>query len=394
MVRLSEKLTGIANYPFAEIDKKIQDLHLQGVDVIDMGVGDPITFEVPQVVRNATIEYIQENPMAGYPSYEGAPWYRQAVAQWFRKRFGVELDPETEVTATIGSKEAIFNFHHALIDPKDIVLCPTPGYPPYHRGAVFAGGEVVFYPVAKENGFFPDFSQIPVSLLNRAKLLWLNHPHSPTGRVLTIGELRQIYTFAQKWGLIIASDEAYSELWYGTPPHSMLEVSKKGVIVFQSLSKRSAMTGYRIGFAAGDPELIAALRKVKTNIDSGAPNFVQAAAVAALQDESHVQAMRKEYLKRIQVLVDMFISLDFPVRRPEATIYLWQEIPKSLGVNAFMKKLLHPDVGVVAIPGYMLSEELVDGTNPGKDFVRFSVKKKKKKTKEAAKRIYAALQRL
>ena len=174
----------------------------------------------------------------------------------------------------------------------------------------------------------------------------------------------------------------------------MLEVSKKGVIVFQSLSKRSAMTGYRIGFAAGDPELIAALRKVKTNIDSGAPNFVQAAAVAALQDESHVQAMRKEYLKRIQVLVDMFISLDFPVRRPEATIYLWQEIPKSLGVKAFMKKLLHPDVGVVAIPGYMLAEDLPDGSNPGRDFVRFSVTATLKKIKEAAKRIYAALQRL
>ena len=393
MGKVAEKVINLPPYPFAEIDEKVRQLREEGVNVIDMGVGDPVSFDVPSFVREAAVNYIQEHPKAGYPSYEGAPWFREAVAQWFESRFGVKLDPHTQIAVAIGAKEAIFNFHHAVIDPSDVVLCPSPGYPPYSRGAIFADGEPVFYPVSKHSGYFPDVGMISPTLLNRTRLLWITQPHAPTGRVYTINELRQIYEFAQKWGFIVASDEAYSEIWFGSPPHSMLEVSTEGVIVFHSLSKRSAMTGYRIGFVAGDPELISAFKKVKMNVDSGAPEFIQAAAVAALSDEKHVSAMRSQYQKRMQAMVDAFAEIGFPVRRPEATIFLWQEVSPNLGVELFMEKLLSPAVGVVGIPGKLLAENLLDGTNPGRDFVRFALTPSTAKVEEAARRIQRAFKR-
>ena len=385
-IRFSDKIRSLPTYPFAEIEQKVSNLREQGKDVIDFGVGDP-DLEVPRLIRRAMHDYVEKNPWAGYPSYQGMRAFRQAAAKWFKQRFGVTLEPETEVASSIGSKEAVFNFHHAIINPGDYVLVPTPGYPPYSRGAGFCGANVYFYPVGPQNGWVPDFSAVPASVLNRTKLLWVCQPHAPTGKSLSLKQLKKIVDFAQKWGIVIASDEAYSEIWYNQPPHSMLEVSRDGVIVFQSLSKRSAMTGYRVGFVVGDERIVGAYKKTKTNIDSGTPEFVQAAAIAALGDETHVDVMRADYQKKMEILTDTFHSMGMEIRRPDATIFLWQKVPEGMTGIEFAQKLLDPDVAVVITPGEYLSDVLADGTNQGTGYCRFALVPTVERVKEAAKRI-------
>lgn len=388
--QISDKIQSLPTYPFAKIDRIVSGLRKQGLDVIDFGVGDPGVV-VPALIRQAMHDYVEANPGAGYPPYQGMPEFKQAVAQWFSKRFGVTLDPETEVASSIGSKEAVFNFHHAIVNPGDYVLVPTPGYPPYSRGASFCGANVWFYPVGPDNGWVPDLSAIPGSVLNKTKLMWITQPHAPTGKALSLVQMKELLDFAQKWGIVLASDEAYSELWYNQPPHSMLELGREGVIVFQSLSKRSAMTGYRVGFVTGDPKLVGAYKKIKTNIDSGTPKFVQAAAIAALGDQGHVDQMRLDYREKMEILVGTFAGLGMETRRPDATIFLWQRVPRGMTGVDFAKRLLAPAVAVVVTPGEYLSDSLADGTNQGVDYCRFALVPTIEAVKKAANRIKSVL---
>ena len=373
IVRGSRRLENLPPYAFAEIDALVGKLQKQGADPIDFGVGDP-TVPTPEIVRKAGCIGVERHASAGYPSYIGSQDFRSAAAAWMKRRFDVDLDPATQITSTIGSKEGVFHFPMAVTDPGDVVLCPSPGYPPYGRGTAFAGARPFYYPLTHENGFLPSLRNLPDATARTARILWICYPNSPTGRVAGPAHLESMVSWAQDKGIILASDEAYIDLYFGdTPPQSALSISTDGVIAFFSLSKRSAMTGWRIGWAAGDARLIALFRKLKTNLDSGVPNFVQDAAVAALSDEAHVATMREEYRRKRNLLVDALASTGLPRCEPEGTIYVWQRLPNGLSSQEAAKRLLDPEIAIVATPGNLIAEPLEDGTNPGEGYLRFAL---------------------
>ncbi len=383
----SKRIQSLTPYAFAEVDKLVDQLKEKGIQPIDFGVGDPL-IPTPEIVRRATQEAVDRRKSAGYPSYVGSLEYRQACASWMKRRFGVDLDPKTEVSATSGAKEAIFNFPEAFIDPGDLVIIPSPGYPPWDRGTRFAEGRTFFVPLLPENNYLIDLDAIPADVTKAAKILWLNYPNNPTGACAPYDYLRKVVEFGRRHDIIIASDEAYTELYYiDEPPHSILEFGRDGVVAFHSHSKRSAMTCYRIGWIAGDERIVAAFRKLKTNIDSGTPTFIQDGAIAALSDETHVAEMRREYHQKRDLLADGLAQLGFPDCRPQGTIHYWQRIPDGLSAVEFAKKLLDPEVGIVATPGAWISDRTSDGLNPGEKFVRFSLVPTVDQTREAAKRI-------
>lgn len=383
----SQRVQSIGAYAFAEVDREVEKLKEQGITPIDFGVGDP-TIPTPEVIREAAKRGIDERKAAGYPSYIGAPEYRSAVADWMKRRFNVDLDPDTEIASTIGSKEAVFHFAEAFVNPGDIVIVPTPGYPPYARGTLFAEGKSYFVPILPENGFLVDLDSIPRDVCETAKIMWITYPNSPSGAVAPLEYLQKVAEFGQRHGIIIASDEAYSEIYFGEePPHSILEVARDRVVVFQSLSKRSAMTCYRVGWIAGDPRIVDVFKKVKTNIDSGTPTFIQDAAIAALSDETHVEEARRDYKQKRDILVDALVRVGLPDCSPAATIYLWQRVPEGMTSVEFATKLLAPDVAIVTTPGAWLSDLTENGLNPGEGFVRFALVPSVEATREAAQKL-------
>jgi LL-diaminopimelate aminotransferase len=385
----SKRVRSIGGYAFAEVDKEVEKLKALGVEPTDFGVGDP-TDPTPALVREACKRAVDEHARSGYPSYVGAQRFREAVAGWMKRRFAVDLDAKTEVASTIGSKEGVFNFAEGFVDPGDVVLCPNPGYPPYYRGTLFAEGEPYPYPMRAEDDFLPDLERIPKDVVKRAKLLWICYPNSPTGKVAPAAYIERCVAFARKHGIILCSDEAYSEIYFTKDaPRSALEFGKEGVIVFQSLSKRSAMTGYRVGFVAGDRRIVDVFKKVKTNIDSGTPNFVQEAACAALADEAHVAEMRAEYRRRRDALAEGLAAAGLERCVPEGTIYLWQRVPSGMTSVEFAKKLLAPEIAVVCTPGAWISQK-ADGENPGEGYVRFALVPSLEATKTAAEKIRKA----
>lgn len=388
-LRPAQRLAKLGGYAFDEVQKRVAALEAQGIKPIDFGVGDP-TVPTPALVRERLKRAVDERACSGYPAYEGDPAFRQAVAAWMQRRFGVRLDPATQVCATIGSKEAVFNVHEGLVDPGDVVLMPSPGYPPYKRGTQFAEGVPWFYPLRRENGFLPDLDAIPDDVARRAKAIWVCYPNSPTGAVADRRFYERLFEKARRFGWIVLSDEAYSEIWFNEQaPPSALEVSTDGCLAFFSMSKRSAMTGWRVGWVCGDPRLVALFRKVKTNIDSGTPTFIQDAAVAALSDEAHVAQFRAEYRAKRDVLLDGLRRAGLEVSAPQSTLYLWQRAPRGLSGVEFAGRLLDPAVAVVATPGEWLSDAVADGTNPGAGHVRFALVPSLDDTRRAADRIAA-----
>jgi len=386
--RAAKRLTAIGAYAFEEVDKKVEELKARGVRPIDFGVGDPTT-PTPAFIRRAAAEALETRRSSGYPSYVGSLEFRQAVAAWAQRRFGVALDPASEISSTIGSKEAVFNFHEGVVDPGDIVLCPSPGYPPYSRGTLFAEGRPYQLPLSSGSGFRVDFASIPEEVAKRAKVLWLNYPNSPSGAVVDEAFYREALAFARPRGIIVASDEAYSEIYFGAPPVSCLNVAKEGVLVFQSLSKRSAMTGYRIGWVMGDPELVAIFRKTKTNIDSGTPTFLQDAAVAALGEEEHVEGFRREYRAKRDLLCAALVKAGLPDCTPASTLYVWQRVPKGMSSVQFATFLLEEKLAIVTTPGSWIAEPTADGKNPGEGYVRFALVPSIEDTRLAAERLAA-----
>lgn len=400
----SQKIQSLPGYAFAEMDKLVTQLRAEGVDVIDFGTGDPRD-ETPIFIRNAAKQAIDEYKSAGYPSYIGLPEFRRAIAAWYARRFNVTLDSETEITSTIGSKEGVFNFPQAFLESGDVVIMPSPGYPPYSRGTIFAGGVPYFYPLSEENNFYPVFSEFPTEVLKKAKILWLCYPNSPTGKLATRKFFEEAVTFCQKHGIILASDECYIDLYFKVAPFgrinslahashvpeekaiSALEVSKKGVVAFHSLSKRNNMTGYRVGFVCGDAEIISVFKKLKTNIDSGTPDFTQAAAIAALEDDMHVEFMRQKYAKRRELIFEGLRKLGLQILEPEGTFYLWQRVPDGFDSISFAKRLLQKDCGIAVTPGEWISDPIADGTNPGKYYVRFALVEREERVAQAAQRL-------
>ncbi|MDO9399739.1 MAG: aminotransferase class I/II-fold pyridoxal phosphate-dependent enzyme [bacterium] len=381
----SKRVQSIGGYAFAEIDKKVAEAKARGVDVIDFGVGDP-TDPTPKFIRNACKKGVDNRASSGYPSYIGSLEYRSAIATWVANRFGIVLDPKTEICSTIGAKEGVFHFPFGFVNPGDYVLCPTPGYPPYSRGTLFAGGIPWFYPLLERNNFFPDFKSIPEEIAKKSKILWLNYPNSPTGECATREIYEQAIEFAQRYNIIIASDECYSEIYFGEKPISILELAKEGAVVFQSFSKPYKMTGYRVGWAMGDSRIIDVFKKVKTNFDSGTPTFIQDAAIVAMEELTHVECAREEYRKRRDVIVEALVSVGLKRCQPEGTFYIWQKVPKGMTSVKFAEVLLE-QCEIVVTPGEAISEIVADETNPGRDFVRFALVPSLERIKEAAERI-------
>ncbi len=384
IIKASNRVNKIGSYAFAEVDKEVSRLEKQGIEVIDFGVGDPRS-PTPDVIRSSCQEAIDTSKSSGYPSYIGTEEFRQTVVDWMGKRFSVSLDCEKEVTATIGAKEAVFNFHEGFINPGDFVLMPNPGYPPYERGTLFAEGEPYFLNLLQQDDFLVSLDKIPEGIVKKAKVLWINYPNNPTTVMADKNFYQRIIDFCHKNDIIIACDECYSEIYYDEKPISILELDREGIVVFQSLSKRSAMTGYRVGFLAGDKKIIDIFRKVKTNIDSGTPIFIQDAAVAALRDEEHVETMRNEYKTKRDIMGEAFRQIGLKDCTPQATIYIWQEVPQGLSSQEFSGRLIK-EKAIVTTPGSALSRE-IDGINPGDEYVRFALVPSIEECKEAARRI-------
>ncbi|MFH1654523.1 MAG: aminotransferase class I/II-fold pyridoxal phosphate-dependent enzyme [Pseudomonadota bacterium] len=381
----SDRIQKTSAYPFAEVDKKVAELKKKGVEVIDFGVGDPKS-PTPDFVIDSLSEFARKRSTHGYPSYIGDIEFRRAASAYLNNNFGVDLNPETEISSTIGAKEAVFNFPLGFINPGDIVICPTPGYPPYSTGTRFAGGEPYFVPLLEENNYLIDFESIPNEIANRAKIIWTNYPNSPTGKMATREWLKKLCDWAEKYNIIIAADEGcYIDIYFDEKPLSQLQIKKEGVITFYSLSKRNNMTGYRVGFVAGDKKIISGFRKVKTNIDSGTPLFIQDVATLSLNNEIHAENMRKSYKEKRNIMLNALKNAGLPEIQTEATFYLWQKAPKGMTGVELAEKLLN--LGIVVTPGEWISNPTTDGLNPGKNFVRFALVPTMAEIQKAADRI-------
>jgi acetylornithine aminotransferase len=349
-VQLSPVLAATGTYPFVRLEEAKRRLAAAGVELIDFGKGDPRE-ETDPLIRRALVESIE--PLSSYPLAEGLPELREAVAGWCGRRFGVEVDPETEVIPTYGSKEAIFHLAQVLLDrdsDKALVLSTEPGYPVYDRGALFAGADVERLPLLEENGFLPDLDGIDEETWSRTAILWINYPNNPTGAVAPLEFLERLAALAAEHDFLLAADEAYTELWFDEPPHSALEATDRSrVAVFQTLSKRSSMTGYRSGFVAGSAELIAALRQYRPTVGTAPQEFVQRASVVAWNDEEHVERTREIYRRKREVLVLALARKGIRVAGSEATMYLWLEVPAGESSEELAARLL--EQGLIVSPG-------------------------------------------
>jgi len=349
-VQLSPVLAATGTYPFVRLEEAKRRLAAEGVELIDFGKGDPRE-ETDPVIRRALVESIE--PFSSYPLAEGLPELREAVAGWCRRRFRVEVDPETEVIPTYGSKEAIFHLAQVLLDrdsDKTLVLSTEPGYPVYDRGALFAGADVERLPLLEENGFLPDLDRIEEETWSRTAIFWINYPNNPTGAVAPLEFLERLAALAAEHDFLLAADEAYTELWFGEPPHSALEATDGShVAVFQTLSKRSSMTGYRSGFVAGSPELIAALRQYRPTVGTAPQEFVQRASIVAWNDEQHVERTREIYRRKRELLLPVLAGKGIRVAGSEATMYLWLEVPAGENSEELAAGLL--EHGLIVSPG-------------------------------------------
>jgi succinyldiaminopimelate transaminase len=349
-VQLSPVLAATGTYPFVRLEEAKRRLAAAGVELIDFGKGDPRE-ETDPLIRRALVESIE--PLSSYPLAEGLPELREAAAGWCGRRFGVVVDPETEVIPTYGSKEAIFHLAQVLLDrdsDKALVLSTEPGYPVYDRGALFAGADIERLPLFEENGFLPDLDGIDEETWSRTAILWINYPNNPTGAVAPLEFLERLAALAAEHDFLLAADEAYTELWFDEPPHSALEAAHRShVAVFQTLSKRSSMTGYRSGFVAGSPELIAALRQYRPTVGTAPQEFVQRASVVAWNDEEHVERTREIYRRKREVLLPALARKGIRVAGSDATMYLWLEVPAGESSEELAARLL--EQGLIVSPG-------------------------------------------
>jgi succinyldiaminopimelate transaminase len=338
-------LASLETYPFVRLDEAKAAARARGIDLIDFGMGDPIE-PTPEFIQRALAEALPAT--AGYPRAPGLPELRKAIADWLARRFGADVDPERELIPTYGSKEAIFLFPLVACGAEqDLVLIPEPAYPVYERGARFAGARAQLVPLEENRGWLPDLDAIDDETWRRCAIFWVNYPHNPTGAVAPLSFFEELAERAREHGFYLASDEAYTELWFDAPPPSAVELAdRRNVVVFQTLSKRSSMTGYRSGFVCADPEVIGALRSFRPNTGTAPQEFVQRASVVAWNDETHVAEMRERYARKRALLAPL---LDLAARSSEATFYLWFRVPASESSEEFATRLL--EHGVVVAPG-------------------------------------------
>jgi LL-diaminopimelate aminotransferase len=378
----AERLKQLPPYLFKEIDRLKAELTAKGVDVINLGVGDP-DLPTPGFIIEKLQKAAEDPVNHQYPSYSGMDDFRVSAAGWCKRRFGVELDPLKEVVTLIGSKEGIAHFPLAFINPGDVALVPTPAYPVYHVGTLFAGGESYFMPLVRENRFLPDLDAVPADIARRAKVLFINYPNNPTGATAERGFYEKVVEFAREYDLIVCHDAAYTEMGFdGYRPMSFLEVpgAKEVGIELHSLSKTYNMTGWRLGFAVGNAQILEGLGQVKSNIDSGAFNAVQWAGIAALDsDQSSVAEMQRIYQERRDILIAGLRKAGLEPEAPKATFYVWCPTPAGYSSTQFTSLLLK-EAGIVTTPGSGFGA-------PGEGYVRLALTVDKERIAEAVDRI-------
>ncbi|MFH1457874.1 MAG: LL-diaminopimelate aminotransferase [Candidatus Omnitrophota bacterium] len=382
MFELSQKIQSLPPYLFAEIDKAKRKARAEGRDIIDLGVGDPDT-PTPKHIIQALCQAAQDPVCHRYALDQGMPALRQAIQRWYKKRFNVDLNPDTEILPLIGSKEGLAHFPLAFLNKGDYSLVPDPCYPPYKGGTILAGGRPFSLPLLEQNSFLPDLKNIPSSIRKKAKLIYINYPNNPTSATAEKDFFSATVAFALKNKIGILSDLAYSEMAYdGYRPSSALEVegAKEAVVEFHSLSKTFNMTGWRIGWACGNEKAIAALAKVKSNMDSGIFSAIQLAGVAALEGpQAHIKDMCQLYQQRRDILIKSLHSLGWPADSPKATFYVWMKVPRKTDSITFAQVLLKK-ADIVVTPG-------VGFGRYGGGFIRMALTVPEERIEEAIRRL-------
>jgi LL-diaminopimelate aminotransferase len=376
----ADRIKNLPPYLFAAIDKAKQEARARGVDVIDLSVGDP-DLPTPAHIVEALRQAAEDTSNHQYPSYEGKLAFRNAVADWYKRTFNVDLDPRNEVLTLIGSKEGIAHAPLAFINPGDVALIPDPAYPVYRTATAFAGGEPVVMPLLKENKFLPDLEAIPSEVARRAKIMFLNYPNNPIGATADRSFFQELVDFAREYNIIVMHDNPYSEIYYeGQRSLSLLEIdgAKDVAVEFHSLSKTYNMTGWRIGSVVGNSEVVAGIGKIKSNIDSGTFGAVQDAGIAALRSPDRVvDDIRKIYQHRIEILYQALRDLGLELEKPRATLYLWAWVGGSS--IQYAERLLEK-TGIVATPGLGFGKY-------GEGYIRFSITQQTKRIEEAVVRL-------
>jgi len=350
---ISRRVENLAPYLFVEITEKIAEKKAKGEDVVSFAIGDP-DIPTPSHIIDRLCQAAQDPVNHRYPETAGLPKLRQAIAEWYKRRFGVSLDADKEVLPLIGAKEGIAHIALCFIDPGDTALVPDPAYPVYSVSTNLAGGEPYYMPLTEENNFLPDLDTIPDDVLKKAKLLWLNYPNNPTGAVADLDFFNRVVKFAQQHDLAICHDAPYSEVAFdGYQPVSFMQAdgAKEVGVEFHSLSKSYNMTGWRIGMVVGNPIMVDALKRVKSNLDSGIPQAIQYAAIEALTGpQDCIQEHNAIYQRRRDLVIDMLNSIGLKARPPKAGLYIWAKVPEGYTSVDFAADLLEK-VGVVVTPG-------------------------------------------
>jgi len=352
-MRISRRIESLPPYLFAEISRKIAEKRAKGEDIVDFGVGDP-DIPTPAHIIEELSKAAKDPANHRYPETGGLPELRQAIAAWYKKRFGVELDPDKEVLPLIGSKEGIFHIAFCFIDYRDVALVPDPSYPVYAIGTTLASGSPYYLPLTEDNNFLPDLDAVPAYILKKAKLLWLSYPNNPTSAVADLDFFNRAVEFAQRNNLAICHDGPYSEVTFdGYKPDSFLQAegAKEVGMEFHSLSKSYNMTGWRIGMAVGNATMIDALKRLKTNIDSGVPQAIQYAAIKALNGPQEcIEEHNAIYQRRRDLVIEVLNNIGLKAQTPKASLYIWARVPKGYSSIDFATDLLER-VGVVVTPG-------------------------------------------
>jgi LL-diaminopimelate aminotransferase len=381
-IEKARRIVDLPPYLFAAIDKKKAEMRKKGMDLIDLGIGDP-DLPTPQPIIERLKKAAENRAHHRYPSYEGMIDFRRAVSRWYERRFGIQLDPETEVLSLIGSKEGIAHIPLAFVNPGDYVLVPNPGYPVYRVATLFAGGIPHFLPLRKENRFLPDLSKIPTEVREKAKLLFINYPNNPTSAIAEKSFFEEVVAFANRYQIIVCHDAAYSEVAFdGYRPSSFMEVkgSKEVGIEFHSLSKTFNMTGWRIGFAVGNADVVSGLGKVKTNVDSGVFQAIQEAGIEALDHfDTPLPQIIEIYERRRDVLVKGLREVGLKVDPPKASFYFWIEVPEGYTSSQFATLLIEK-AGIVATPGNGFGDE-------GEGYIRMTITVDEARLREAIERL-------
>ena len=384
-VTLASRVKHLPPYLFASIDRMKKMALAQNVDLIDLSIGDP-DIPTPRHIVQAMKKAVANPNHHRYPSYEGMFSFREAVTRWYKRRFHVTLDSHSEVLSLIGSKEGIGHIPLAFVNPGETVLVPSPGYPVYSIGTLFAGGINYFMPLRARNNFLPDLQSIPQKIFKKAKILFINYPNNPTSSVAPREFFREIIRLAEKFNIIVCHDASYTEIYYGARPLSFMQIpgAKHVGIEFHSLSKTYNMTGWRIGFAVGNRDVIAGLGKIKTNIDSGIFQAIQEAAIVALETDDRILAdIRDIYRERRDLLCSGLQKAGVEFKKPKATFYIWAKVPSTFDSMGFTSFLLDK-AGILTTPGNGFGEA-------GEGYIRFALTAPAKRITEAVKRIQSIL---